>query len=183
MIMVAGQAERSFLFPADIDTAYAFYSDIGRLISYLPYIDLLHNDAENSHLRVKYSTTELSTYLINIISDIEYELDPPNYTYLIRPIDRLPAIKPQTTMNSTSARGYFTLESRFMLGNTVEETLIEYRLTMQARLPTPGALRFMPGRIVSSITSGITNGRIKEIIDGFITNSIEAYGAQINQEA
>ena len=183
MIKVAGQAERSFTFPADIDTTFNFFSDIGQLVSYLPHIALVSSDPLSSHLRVHYRSTELGTYLINIFSDLEYELDIPNYMFTIRAVDRLPAIKPQTTFNSTTARGYFDLESRFLLGDSPDETLVEYELTMRAKLPKPSGLRFMPGRVISGIVSGITNGRIKEIADGFVTNSIQAFDGQINQGA
>ncbi len=183
MIKVAGQAERSFTFPADVDTSFNFFSDIGRLVTYLPHIVLVNNDPLTNHLRVHFRSTELGTYLINIISDLEYEIDIPNYMFHIRAVDRLPAIKPQTTFNSTTARGYFNLVSRFLLGDSPDETLVEYELTMQARLPKPSGLRFMPGRVISGIVSGITNGRIKEIADGFETNSIQAFDGKVNEGA
>ena len=58
---------------------------------------------------------------------------------------------------------------------------IEYHLTIQSKLPTPKGLRFMPGRVVSGIASGITNGRMKEIASGFIKNSVNSFEEALNE--
>ncbi len=184
MIKVSGEAERAFSFPADIEKAFVFFSDIPRLIGYLPHITLVSFDPDGRQLRVRYASTELGTYVINIVSDLEYEIDLVNYLLTIRAVDRLPAIKPQTTINSTTARGYFNCRARFFLSDdgNEQETHLEYALTMEARLPKPGGLRFMPGRVIAGLVSGITKGRIKEIADGFVENAVRAYREQTLEE-
>ena len=178
MIKVSGQAERSFIFPADLDTAFKFFQNISRLVGFLPHITLVGENPGSNHLRVHYATTELGAYLINIISDLEYQIDAPNYCLAIRAVDCLPAIKPTTTLNSTTARGYFTCDAQLLLGDKPDETLVVYSLTMDAKLPKPGGLRFMPGRVISGIVAGITNGRIKEIADGFVQNSVQVFSEE-----
>jgi hypothetical protein len=53
-----------------------------------------------------------------------------------------------------------------------EQTRIEYELDLQAELPTPLALRVVPGGVLNRISYNITNWRIDEIAGGFIENSI-----------
>lgn len=175
MIKISGQTTRSYIFPAPLDIAFDYYRDIRRLIAYLPHIEMIDFDPATQNFRAKYSTKEIGTYSINILCDLEFEVDDSNYAFHVRAVDRLPAIKPQTTINSTLARGYFTCDSYFSPGKSPGETSVEYHLAIDSKLPSPKGLRFMPGRVVSGIASGITNGRMKEIADGFINNSISAF--------
>lgn len=175
MIKISGEISRSFTFPAPLDIAFNHYRDIQELIAYLPHIEMEHYNAATSQLRTRYSTREMGAYDIDIICDLDFEVDLSNYTLYVTAVDRLPAIRPQVSLNSTLARGYFTCESYFAPSESDRETLIDYHISIQAKLPSPKGLRFMPGRVISKIVSGITNGRMKEIADGFIVNSISAF--------
>jgi hypothetical protein len=175
MIKISGQTTRNFTFPAPLDTAFGYYSDLNQLLAYLPYIEVVDVDLETNHFRAKYSTKELGTYEINILCDLTFEIDMANYALHVRAVDRLPVIKPRASLSSTEARGYFTCDSYFTPGETIDQTAVEYNLTIHSKLPRPTGLRFMPGRVVSGIASGITNGRMKEIADGFIQNSIASF--------
>ena len=53
----------------------------------------------------------------------------------------------------------------------------EVEVELQADLPTPSGLRFVPGRVLDKIANNITNGRVDEIINGFIAQSIAALPA------
>lgn len=175
MIKISGHINRSFVFPASLDSAFDHYRDIGQLITYLPYISIVDLGEEGSQLRTLYSTKELGTYDINILCDLDFEVDQGNYTLRVSAVDRLPAIQPQASIRSTKSRGYFSCLSTFSPGPTYEETVIDYQIAIKAKLPTPKGLRLMPGRVISGIVSGITNGRMKEIADGFVQNSIAAF--------
>ena len=73
--------------------------------------------------------------------------------------------------------GYGYFSSVAYLEKCENETLIDFRLKMVANLPRPRGLRMMPGRVVNRIASSISQGRVNEIMDGFMENAIEAFPA------
>lgn len=169
MIKLAGDASRSFVFPANLETTYTYFADVPRLIGLLPYMSLVGR-APNGDLRVKFSSTELGSYSINVICDVHVSQEEQTYTLHIAPVDNLPAIQPEATLSSTTARGYITIDVFFE--DDGDETKVRYTLNLQGTLPTPKGLRFMPGAVLSRIAQSITNGRLKEVAEGFIENSI-----------
>ena len=171
MIRVAGSVHRSFVFPAERPLAYAYYADIGRVLSYLPHICLARTYGPD-RLRLLYHSTELGIYRIRIFADVQTLLEDGCVLH-VRPLDKLPPVEPQSGAHSATAQGYFTSQSTFQdMGN---QTRIEYNLRLQADLPTPLGLRVMPGLVVGGIARSITNMRIREIVEGFVDRSIDAF--------
>jgi hypothetical protein len=74
MIKVYGSARRTFNFPADLPTAYAYCSDVERILTYLPHIFLVQAYAVDQ-FRMLYSTLELGVYHIRIFCDLRTTLD------------------------------------------------------------------------------------------------------------
>ena len=171
MIRVAGSVHRSFVFPAERPLAYAYYADIGRVLSYLPHICLARTYGPD-RLRLLYHSTELGIYRIRIFADVQTSLEDGRVLH-VRPLADTPSVKPQSGAHSATAQGYFTSQSTFQdMGN---QTRIEYNLRLRADLPTPQGLRIMPGLVVGGIARSITNMRIREIVEGFIDRSIDAF--------
>lgn len=171
MIRVAGSVHRSFVFPAELPLAYAYYADIGRVLSYLPHICLARTYGPD-RLRLLYHSTELGIYRIRIFADVQTLLEDGCVLH-VRPLDRLPPVQPQSRAHSATAQGFFTSQSTFHdMGN---QTRIEYKLRLRADLPTPLGLRVMPGLVVGGIARSITNIRIREIVEGFVDRSIDAF--------
>lgn len=171
MIRVAGSVHRSFVFPAELPLAYAYYADIGRVLSYLPHICLARTYGPD-RLRLLYHSTELGIYQIRIFADVQTILEDGRVLH-VRPLDSAHPVEAQTGAHSTTAQGYFSSQSIFHnLGN---HTRIEYNLRLRADLPTPLGLRVMPGLVVSGIARSITNRRIREIVEGFIERSTDAF--------
>lgn len=161
------------MFPADIATTFAYYSDMHRLVQHLKHIELVDSDPQNElEYRLYYNTVELGSYHIHVYCDVRLELAG-GTTIRIVPVKNLPAIKPTVTINSTTARGYYTSEAHFLPAG--EQTRVEYALSLQAEPPRPKGMRFMPGRIVDKIAQDITNHRITEIADSFIDSSIDQF--------
>jgi hypothetical protein len=52
---------------------------------------------------------------------------------------------------------------------------VEYRFHLNAELPVPVGIRFMPEPVLNGIASSITQWRIDEIVDGFIQRSLDSY--------
>ena len=171
MINVVGSASRSFVFPADLPMVYAFYGDVGRLLNYLPHISLVRA-YEPDRFRLLYSTTELGTYQIRIFADVQTTLDK-GWVIRVHPLDGMPPVKAETGVNSSTAQGYFTSRSAFK--EVGDHTRVEYSLQLRAQLPTPLGLRLMPGMVVDRIAASITHMRIREIVDGFIKRSVDAF--------
>lgn len=171
MIRVAGAVQRSFVFPAERPLAYAYYADIGRVLSYLPHICLVHTYGPD-RLRLLYHSTELGIYRIRIFADVHTILEDGCVLH-VRPMDSLPPVQAQSSADSTTSQGYFT--SRSIFHDMGDQTSIEYELQLRANLPTPRSLRLMPGSVVNSIARGITHLRIHEIVEGFIERSVEAF--------
>ena len=171
MIKVAGSVHRSFVFPAELPLAYAYYADIDRVLSYLPHICVARTYGPD-RLRLLYHSTELGLYRIRIFADVQTLLED-GHVLRVRALEGQPPVEAEGGAQSATAQGYFTSKSTFHdAGN---QTRVEYKLQLRADLPTPLGLRFMPGLVVGSIARSITNMRIREIVEGFIERSIDAF--------
>jgi hypothetical protein len=171
MIKVVGSARRSFVFPADLPMAYAYYGDVGRLLNYLPHISLVRA-YESDRFRLLYSATELGTYQIRIFADVRTTLDK-GWGIRIHPLDGIPPVEMKAGATSSTAQGYFA--SRSVFQEAGDQTLIEYSLQLQAQLPTPLGLRMMPSMMTNRVAKSITTMRIREIVDGFVERSVDAF--------
>jgi hypothetical protein len=172
MIKIAASARFSFMFPADRVTTYEFYSDIGRLVTYLQHIEL-ESSSPDQQFRLYYSTVELGTYHIHVHADVRLDLVPGHHTMRMVPIENLPPIETEVTFNSTRTRGYYSSEAFFH--DEGEQTRVEYMLKMMAKPPRPKGMRFMPSNLVDKIANNITNNRMREIAEYFIESSIADY--------
>jgi hypothetical protein len=172
MIAVAGAAHRSFVFPAELPTAFAYYSDLERVLTYLPHICVVQAYRYNQ-FRMLYSTTELGVYHIRIFCDLQARLDEKERTLSIIPLNGVPRAKTTAGAKSATTHGLFSSTSVFQAAGA--ETTIEYSLQLRADLPNPGGVRLMPRSAVNRIAHGITQRRIDEIAAGFIERSIDAF--------
>jgi hypothetical protein len=171
MIRVRGSARRFFTFSADLPMAYAYYSDVSRLLSYLPHISLVQAYGPD-RFRLLYNTTELGTYHVRIFADVEATLGE-QWILRVRSLSGFAPVKPHASLGTTTAQGHFT--SRSVFSDAGDKTKVEYQLELEADLPTPYGLRFMPGVMVNRIAKSITKMRTREIVDGFIERSVAAY--------
>jgi hypothetical protein len=171
MIKVSGSARRSFTFPGELPLAYAFYGDVARLLNYLPHIYMVRAYGPD-RFRLLYDTTELGAYHIRIFADVQTTLDK-GWVIRVHPLEGIAPIEARAGINSSTAQGYFSSQSVFQ--DDGDCTRIEYSLQLQASLPTPTALRFMPGAMVGRIARSITSMRIREITEGFVERSVSAF--------
>ena len=172
MLKIAGSAKLILTLPTTPDVAFTYFSDMHRVSNFFKHIALLHSDDDLQLYRLRYYTTELGAYDIEIFADVQLEALPDEKIIRIIPTETAPEVKSSASMSSTSGRGLYSSEAIFL---TVAEdencTRIEYTLQMQAELPPPLGLRFMPGRITGKISQSITNRRLREIADHFIIES------------
>ncbi|MCZ7668900.1 MAG: DUF1997 domain-containing protein [Chloroflexi bacterium] len=169
MIKIAAKARFSFMFPADIKTAFEFYSDMERMVRYLMHIKIIDSLPECQY-RLYYNTIELGTYHIHVYCDVQLQADLNKGCINIVSVENLPPIETEVTFNATTARGYYSSEAVFY--DEGDETRVEYTLIMQATPPRPKGMRFMPGKMVNKIATNITNHRMREIAENFIETSI-----------
>lgn len=171
MIKVAGHAERSFVFPAELPIAYAYYGDVARLLNYLPHISLVRAYGPD-RFRLLYNSTELGAYQIQIFADVQTTLDE-GWVLRVHPLSGIAPAASSASLHSSTAQGFFA--SRSFFRDEGEETHIDYSLDLRAKLPTPLGLRLMPGGVINRIASSITNSRIRETVEGFVNLSIAAF--------
>lgn len=171
MIQVSGSARRAFEFPGELPLAYAYYADVGRLLSYLPHICLVRAYAPD-RFRLLYNSTELGLYQIRVFADVQTTLEE-GWVVRVRPLEGIPPVKARASIHSATTQGYFSSQSVFH--DEGDQTRIEYSLQLQGQLPTPQGLRFMPGVVVGRIAKSITQMRIHEIADGFVERSCDAF--------
>jgi hypothetical protein len=171
MIKIAGSARRSFLFPGELPLAYAYYADVGRLLSYLPHICLVRAYGPD-RFRLLYSSTELGLYHVRIFADVQTTLEE-GWVVRVRPLEDFPPVKATAGIHATSNQGSFSSQSVFH--DEGDHTRIEYSLQLHGILPMPQGLRLMPGMVVGSIANRITKMRIHEIADGFVERSSDAF--------
>ena len=174
MINIAGNATFSFHFPAPPNEALDFFADVGQLVDCLPYIDLLESADSGLH-RVRYETIEMSAYTIRILCDVSLNVDKANYRLHVAPVTSRPAIPANASLNSTEGRGFYENVIRFSPND--DGSKVEMRLKLNADLPRPHSMKFMPRRAVNKIARGITQNRIREIAQSFVEQSIATYSA------
>ena len=173
MINLLGSVHRTFSFPADLSTALAFYSDIRRILHYLPHISLV-KEYSNSSYRMLYNTTELGIYRVNIYCDMTAELNPDERTLVIAPMNGIGhPVKAEAGVYSLISHGYYSSTSIFRPDNG--STSIDYTLEIHSELPVPLSMRLVPAGILESIANNIASWRIDEIAGGFIDRSLRAY--------
>lgn len=172
MIEIAGTIQRAFLFPAAGPVALQYYSNMGRILPLLPHISVVHAYSP-TRFRTHYQTVELGAYTVNVFCDLESEVDGAEMVIHVRPGQFAEPMKASTNLTSSTAYGLFSMLARFF--PLEDRTRIEYRLGLQAQLPRPAGLRLMPKRVLSGLGQGITNGRLREIADGFITRSLNDF--------
>ena len=172
MIEISGTIQRAFLFPAAADMALAYYGNMARILPLLPHISVVQ-EYSSTQFRTHYQTVELGAYTVNVFCDLESEVDHAEMVIHVRPGQFAEPTAASTTLTSSTAYGLFSMLARFF--PLEGQTRIEYRLGLQARLPRPAGLRLMPKRVLNGVGQGITNGRLREIADGFITRSLEDF--------
>lgn len=175
MLKVAGSAKLSFVFPARRAIAYAFYSNMDRLAKYLTHIEMADKYSDYEY-RMLYQSTELGTYHLSIFCDVRMELPPGNRVIRLVSVENMPPVETKLTVNSTTGRGFFSSEASFHEEGK-DETRIEFQMNLGANLPRPLGMRFMPGRMVDNIANGITNRRLREIMQGFLDDSLADFPA------
>lgn len=175
MIKISGSTHRKFDFPADPMTAFDFYSNLDRTLSYLPHISVLERFTE-TEFRMIYHTSELGIYRVRVFCDMRAEFNRQDRILAICPLEGISPISSKAGMYSLTGQGFYHSESIFH--EQGDFTKIEYRLNIHATLPTPLGLRFMPTKLIDGIAKGITQWRIEEIADGFIERSLQAFKTQ-----
>ncbi len=171
MIHISGSARRAFTFPAPLPVAYAYYADVSRLLNYLPHISLVRAFGPD-RFRLLYHSLELGAYRIRIYADVQTTLEK-GWVLRVHPLEGITPVSPKAGLHSATTHGYFS--SRSVFYDAGEETRIEYSLQLEGKLPVPLGLRFMPKSMVNHIAQSITNMRIREVCEGFIERSIEAF--------
>lgn len=172
MIKLQGATKREFHFPADPSTAVQFFSDFQRIALFLPHITVTTVYAHNA-LRVHYQSVEMGAYTINLFADVQSVVDSENGVIHIQPLKgKLPVVS-EATLNTSTCYGGFASKALFHADG--DKSFIEYHLKLGAQLPRPRGLRMMPGRVVNRIAKSISEGRVREIADGFMTNALAAF--------
>ena len=171
MIKVSGSARRAFTFPAELPVAYAYYADVGRVLSYLPRICLVRAYGPDRY-RLVYRSTELGVYHVRIFADVQSRLEE-GWVLRIAPLNSSTPPLCGADACTMSTQGFFASRSAFY--DQGERTRIEYALKLWGDLPTPRELRFMPGFMVDRIAATITRMRMDEIVSRFIERSIDAF--------
>ena len=174
MIKLNGTVQKEFSFPADPLTTFSFFSDLNRVVHYLPHIELVEVYGANQ-LRVLYSHVELGAYTISAVSDLVCTHDIDNLTIFVKPLKDKPPVEGEATLNTTTGYGYFA--SAAYLAAEGDHTHIEFHLRIVANLPRPRGMRMMPGRVVNRIAGVMSDSRVSEIADGFMCNAAQAYAA------
>lgn len=172
MITLDGTIQRRFFFPSDSQTTLLYLSDLDRVIYFLPHINIVEAfDSDN--IRIRFQTVELGAYTINVYCDLCLEALPELLTIKVGPFEAAEVIEANSTLNSTTAHGYFT--SVALLFDEEDGTGIDFQFRFQAQLPRPRGLRMMPKRVVDRIAVSISQGRLEEMIEGFMASAMDMF--------
>lgn len=179
MIKITGTTRQTFNFPADMVTAGSFYRDFSHILRYLPHIHLVKAYGPDQ-FRVMYHTLELNMYRVRIYCDLQVKYNEATRTLHVTPLLNKPPVKAEATVHSLTAQGYFTSQSVFW--PRADHCSVDYRLSLEARLPKPLGLMLMPNKVIEQIAGSITDWRIHEIAGGFIKRSVQGYLEQATEE-
>jgi hypothetical protein len=175
MISIAGAARRSYMFPAPLDAAFRFNSDLDRMLGLLPHIVV--TDAPSAAARrLCYAATESGLYRVRIHCTVITEVDERARLIRIRPT--ADATRQQAGFRSMSGHGRYTSTIRFRAHG--EETRIDYELKLDAELPVAGSLRLIPTALLNAGAERIFRARLDEIIGGFVRRSVAAYARAVS---
>jgi hypothetical protein len=172
MIHIAGSIHRSFVFPAELPLAFAYYGDLERVLSYLPHIVVVRAYAYD-RFRVLYSSVELGVYRVRIFCDVQAHLDAKARRLLIEPFDAREPVAASAGPKFTTGQGTYSSQSSF--ADLGDQTRITYQLQLDAELPVPDGLHIMPGSVMNRLARNVTQRRVREIAQGFIERSIDAF--------
>lgn len=172
MIQLAGSAKRSFVFPSNLDEAFALYGDIRQSFRYLIRISVIHSYAAGQY-RLLYSSLESGLYRVKIFCDVLATIDENKYCIRISPIKGNEPVKSEAGLYSMTGQGFYN--SIILFSECGDRTRIEYNIEMKASLPAPITLRWMPNALMNSIAQNRLYLHTDEIMDSFIEKSIQAY--------
>jgi len=172
MIRVAGSARRKFIFPARMAETFKYYRNLERSFAFLPHIRLVHSRTPG-HYRLEYSNLELGLYTVKIYCDVACEVDEGEYAIRIAADPHGMAVKPRSGLYSMSCHG--TYHSVTLFDAQGEQTLVDYRIELNAHLPLPFSMRWIPAGLMDGVAQNRFVMHTDEIIDSFVKRSIEAY--------
>lgn len=172
MIKLAGGVSLAFRFPAPLSVAFAYYSDLRTVLSYLPRIAIDHVYGDD-HFRLYYHSVESGGFAMHIYCDIRATFETGLHMIRIVPEESLPEVEEHAGINSSTARGTFT--SRGLFFDEGQETRIEYEFELRSALPRPLGMRLMPQRVVNGIAGNVAQARMREVAQGFIEQSLVAF--------
>ena len=179
-IRIDGQVRRTFIFPADIDTAFSYYENVEAIFGWLKHIHKIRSLADG-HYRVVYQSVELGIYQVKIYCDLQVEANRQENTLRFLPSQIAPPISPEASLQSMSAQGFYSSQSTFHAEG--EQTRIDYHLKLNAALPVPLSARLLiPSTVRDLIAQSVMYHRIDEIADGFIQKSVQSYLARSSQK-
>ena len=174
MIKIAGSVQRFFIFPADLRTAFVYYTDMQNTFSHLRHISQVKAYGADGY-RMLFSTTELGIYHVRLYCDLKAEIDAENWILRVKPLEGVEPAATEAGLNSLTAPGYFVSQSLFY--DEGEQTRIDYTLNLSGTLPVPLGLSFMPDGIVNAIAKNITQWRFRETVDHFIDQSVRQFSS------
>lgn len=171
MITLDGTIRRKFFFPSDSATTLLYFSDLDRVVFFLPHINIA--ETYENGIRIRFQTVELGAYTINVFCDLAIESTPESLSIRVFPLEGMAPVDSDSTLNSTCGHGYFNSEA--VLVDEGDGTAIDFQFRFEAKLPRPRGLRMMPKRVVDRIAVGISQGRMEEMIEGFMASALETF--------
>lgn len=172
MLRIAGAVDRSFVFPAELEVACKYYSQLNRVFTWLPHISPVKAYSAEDY-RMLYHTTELGVYQVRIYCDLRAKFDDKKRMLNVQPLTQYQPVKEHASLTSLTAQGRYTSTSTFQAEG--KQTRINYHLELGAVLPKPRGLGLVPDAVIEKVALEITHWRIYEIADGFIERSIREY--------
>ena len=172
LLQISGATRRVFLFPASLTETFGYYRDIGRSLGYLRHITTVQRFALDQY-RLVYSAKEGALYRVNIYCDVLAEVVAEKYRIRILPLTGKIPVQSTVRVNEMTCQGYYTSEIVFI--EHQGQTQVETSLDIEAQLPKPAALRWIPHALLSGAAHNIFLLRLDEVINGFIDQSKLAY--------
>ena len=176
---ISGSTRRLFTFSASPADTFAFYRDIGRSLGFLPHITVVQKFTLDQY-RLVYRAKESAMLQVSIFCDVLAEADAQQRCIRILPLPGMAPVQSKVRLNEIICHGYYT--SEIVFNELGDQTQADISLEIQAELPKPPALRWLPHALLSGAAQNIFLLRLDEVINGFIDQSRLAYSGGGNKK-
>lgn len=175
--MLESSARHSFLFPAGVAEAMGYFGALGRVLGYMPHIELGDEQPTAADgYRLVYRTREMGVYDVLVVCDVRLVVDEAAGVLKLEPAvwPDLPVVEAAVKPDRTVATGNFSLEGVFRPEG--KQTAVALSVSIVSELPTGEVPRFVPLNRIFKLVGRVAQKRLEESLVVFGREAVVGWG-------